>query len=318
MDHRGGPGPRRGPAPGPRRRRDARPAGRRRHRSRPPPAGWPAGWRRASRARCWSASLRRRSPTSFCASRLGTSYDGTFGTLDGGDLRAIMERATPTVARPAAGPAPSVHPTTRETRPREHDPTRTAAVAAGVGPGTGAAHPGRHLHRDRGRAPRRAGRRQRRRRPHLRGAAGGRRRAGRRGWPRPGWRVATRSGSGSSPAPPTSTWPSSASWLAGAAYVPVDADDPDERARVVFAESDAAAVVGNDLAMVARPAGSVRGPARRRRPPRSRGRRLGHLHLGLHGHPQGRGRDAPQRGGLRRRRVAVVPPRRAHRPPRTG
>ena len=33
----------------------------------------------------------------FCASRLGTSYDGTFGTLDGGDLKAIVERATPTV-----------------------------------------------------------------------------------------------------------------------------------------------------------------------------------------------------------------------------
>ena len=35
--------------------------------------------------------------------------------------------------------------------------------------------------------------------------------------------------------------------LAGAAYVPVDADDPDERARVVFAESGAAAVIGNEL-----------------------------------------------------------------------
>jgi putative acyl-CoA dehydrogenase len=33
----------------------------------------------------------------FCASRLGTSYDGTFGTLDGGDLKAIVERATPVV-----------------------------------------------------------------------------------------------------------------------------------------------------------------------------------------------------------------------------
>jgi putative acyl-CoA dehydrogenase len=32
----------------------------------------------------------------FCASRLGSSYDGVFGTLDGGDLRAIVERATPT------------------------------------------------------------------------------------------------------------------------------------------------------------------------------------------------------------------------------
>jgi putative acyl-CoA dehydrogenase len=31
----------------------------------------------------------------FCASRLGTSYDGTFGALDGGDLRGIVDRATP-------------------------------------------------------------------------------------------------------------------------------------------------------------------------------------------------------------------------------
>ena len=40
---------------------------------------------------------------------------------------------------------------------------------------------------------------------------------------------------------------------AGAAYVPVDADDPDERARVVFSESDVAAVIGNDLAISPRP-----------------------------------------------------------------
>jgi len=33
----------------------------------------------------------------FCASRLGSSYDGVFGTLDGGDLRAIVSRATPVV-----------------------------------------------------------------------------------------------------------------------------------------------------------------------------------------------------------------------------
>jgi putative acyl-CoA dehydrogenase len=35
----------------------------------------------------------------FCASRLGTSYDGTYGTLmsSESDLRAIVERATPVV-----------------------------------------------------------------------------------------------------------------------------------------------------------------------------------------------------------------------------
>jgi putative acyl-CoA dehydrogenase len=33
----------------------------------------------------------------FCASRLGTTYGGTFGTLSGGDLRAVVDRATPVV-----------------------------------------------------------------------------------------------------------------------------------------------------------------------------------------------------------------------------
>ncbi len=31
----------------------------------------------------------------FCASRLGTGHDGTYGALAGGDLRALVERATP-------------------------------------------------------------------------------------------------------------------------------------------------------------------------------------------------------------------------------
>ena len=34
----------------------------------------------------------------FCASRLGSSFDGTFGALEGGDLREIVERATPVVS----------------------------------------------------------------------------------------------------------------------------------------------------------------------------------------------------------------------------
>ena len=51
-----------------------------------------------------------------------------------------------------------------------------------------------------------------------------------------------------------------ATLLAGAAYVPVDADDPDERARLVFAEARVAAVIGADLAV------EVRGM----RPPRER------------------------------------------------
>lgn len=45
--------------------------------------------------------------------------------------------------------------------------------------------------------------------------------------------------------------------LAGAAYVPVDADDPDERARTVFGEADVAAVIGESVSI------TTRGPSRR-------------------------------------------------------
>jgi non-ribosomal peptide synthetase-like protein len=40
--------------------------------------------------------------------------------------------------------------------------------------------------------------------------------------------------------------------LAGGCYVPVDADDPDERARTVFDEADVAAVIGDDLVVTTR------------------------------------------------------------------
>ena len=46
--------------------------------------------------------------------------------------------------------------------------------------------------------------------------------------------------------------------FAGAAYVPVDADDPDERARTVFDEAGVAAILGNDLALTVR--GAERAP----------------------------------------------------------
>jgi non-ribosomal peptide synthetase-like protein len=39
--------------------------------------------------------------------------------------------------------------------------------------------------------------------------------------------------------------------IAGAAYVPVDADDPDERARTVFGEAQVSAVIGDDLVIEA-------------------------------------------------------------------
>src|ERR1700755_212484 len=48
---------------------------------------------------------------------------------------------------------------------------------------------------------------------------------------------------------------------AGAAYVPVDADDPDERARLVFGEADVAAVIGDELVVSdRRHAGTARDP----------------------------------------------------------
>ena len=48
--------------------------------------------------------------------------------------------------------------------------------------------------------------------------------------------------------------------LAGAAYVPVDVDDPDERARLVFDEADVAAIIGNDQTVVMRREGPPREP----------------------------------------------------------
>jgi non-ribosomal peptide synthetase-like protein len=45
--------------------------------------------------------------------------------------------------------------------------------------------------------------------------------------------------------------------VAGAAYVPVDVDDPDSRARTVFSEADVTAVVGNELVITSRRAGSA-------------------------------------------------------------
>ncbi|MEO5662016.1 MAG: acyl-CoA dehydrogenase family protein [Nocardioides sp.] len=65
-------------------------------------AGLEVGARRLAgqMAACLQGSLLVRFGTpevadAFCASRLGTTFNGTFGTLPGGDLRAIVDRTTP-------------------------------------------------------------------------------------------------------------------------------------------------------------------------------------------------------------------------------
>ncbi|MDQ0146473.1 non-ribosomal peptide synthetase-like protein [Pseudarthrobacter niigatensis] len=56
--------------------------------------------------------------------------------------------------------------------------------------------------------------------------------------------------------------------LVGAAYVPVDADDPEERARLVFGEAGVAAILGAGGSIEPGPAGTVRsGPFKGARPP---------------------------------------------------
>ena len=110
---------------------------------------------------------------------------------------------------------------------------------------------------------------------------------------------------------------------AGAAYVPVDVDDPQERADLVFSEAAVTAVVGARRQITVpspgspvpasgrtarraapRPARAGRDgrhePGRPAGRPRAR-RRLGDLHLGVDRRAQGRRRLPPFGGGLRRR-----------------
>ena len=157
----------------------------------------------------------------------------------------------------------------RPGRPRRrsrHLPFTCDRPRCGRGPpapgraGAAAAHPGRHLPRHRRAGRRRAGGRRRQRRAHLRRARGGRRRARRRAQRARRRRAATRSASGSAAAPPTSTSRSSASCWPGRPTCPVDVDDPDERARLVFDEADVAAIVGNDQTVVMRREGPPREP----------------------------------------------------------
>ncbi len=135
----------------------------------------------------------------------------------------------------------------------------------------------------------------------------------------------------------SSTSRSSAAMAAGAAYVPVDADDPEERARLVFGEAGVRGVITGrgafepmrgDVEPDASPEalfdGDAAAPQHARDPGRDaagpRRRRVDHLHLGIDRHAEGRRGDASIGGRLRRRRGGAVPAGRAARArgPRAG
>ena len=83
---------------------------------------------------------------------------------------------------------------------------------------------------------------------------------------------------------------------AGAAYVPVDADDPDERAATIWEEAEVCGVLGDGMDFVPRQAPAAAPGASKADAGR---RRLDHLHLGVHGEAQGCGDQPPLRGGVR-------------------
>ena len=143
---------------------------------------------------------------------------------------------------------------------------------------------------------------------------------GRAAWPAmlPGLRCrrrATGSGCGCRPAPPSCTSAILAVLAAGAAYVPVDADDPDERAETIWAEADVCGVLGDGDARSRRAARPAARPWRRPTPADDA---WIIFTSGSTGKPKGVAVSHRSRGGVRRRRGPAVPPDRAARPGRPG
>lgn len=124
---------------------------------------------------------------------------------------------------------------------------------------------------------------------------------------------------------------------AGAAYVPVDADDPEERADLVFGEAKVSGIItgageftGREGAGELAPGARTCSPVRRRTPARKhscqrdrratdpRRRLVDHLHLRVHWHPQGRRRYPPLVSRVRRCRGEALPAERPDWPRRPG
>ena len=136
-----------------------------------------------------------------------------------------------------------------------------------------------------------------------------------RGSPPPGSAPATGSASGCRPAPTSCTWRSSPCSPRAPPTCPVDAEDPDERAELVFGEAEVRAVLGAGPTLDARAA--RRRPARAPQPGPDDDAWI-IFTSGSTGKPKGVAVTPPQRRRLRRRRGRAVPRRRADRPRRPG
>ena len=122
------------PAPRRRRRRAARPSSATSRRSSRAPAAWSSGWRWCSRARCWSASATRRSPTpsaprAWTATGAAPSAPCPAGT----DFERIIARHTRRATVLGSEPALVEAPDHRLAEPHRVGEGRVVDVLGGVG-----------------------------------------------------------------------------------------------------------------------------------------------------------------------------------------